>query len=59
MKPINYKKLSMEKEIDYKGDDGGERYSVYVDNEKYGEHLKFSEAISLYGMIEESRKESD
>lgn len=59
MKPISYKKLSMEKEIDYKGDDGGERYSVYVDNEKYGEHLKFAEAISLFGMIEESRKESE
>lgn len=59
MKPIEYQKLSMEKEIDYSGDDGGERYSVYVDNTKYGEHLKFSEAIRLFGMIEESGKESE
>lgn len=59
MKAIKYQKLSMEKEIDYSGDDGGDRYSVYVDNTKYGEHLKFSEAIRLFGMIEESGKESE
>lgn len=59
MKPIHYKKLSMEKEVDYKGDDGGNRYTVYVDSTKYGEHLKFSEAIRLFSMIEESGDKSE
>jgi hypothetical protein len=49
----------MEKEVDYKGDDGGNRYTVYVDSTKYGEHLKFSEAIRLFSMIEESGDKSE
>ena len=51
---MKQEKILIEKEHDYKGDDGGERYSVYVDNKKFAEHLKFSELIRLLGMIEES-----
>lgn len=51
---MKQEKILIEKEHDYKGDDGGDRYSVYVDNNKFAEHLKFHELIRLLGMIEES-----
>lgn len=54
MKPVKYKKIMFEKEVGYKGDDGGDRYTVYVDNNKFADHLRFDEVITLLGMIEES-----
>ena len=53
MKPIKYEKILFEKEHDYKGDDGGDRYTVYVDHDKFAEHLRFDELILLLEMIEE------
>ena len=45
-------KILIEKEREYKGDDGGDRYSVFLDGKKYAEHLKFSELSELFDMME-------
>lgn len=58
-KEIKYSKILFEKEQGYKGDDGGDRYTVYVDNTKFAEHLKFSELIRVLNLIEESGKKSE
>ena len=55
MKP--YEKILFEKEQGYKGDDGGDRYSAYVDGKKRAEHLTFNELIELLNILEESRGE--
>lgn len=59
MKPTKYKKIMFEKEVDYKGDDGGDRYTVYVDNTRFADHLRFDEVIKLLGMIEGSEGTSE
>lgn len=58
-KPIIYNKILFEKEQNYIGDDGGDRYTVYVDNNKFAEHLKFSELIRVLNLIEESGDKSE
>lgn len=57
--PIKYQKIMFEKEQDYKGDDGGDRYTVYVDSKKFAEHLRFDEVIRIIKMIEESGEKSE
>lgn len=52
--PKKYEKILFDKENDYKGDDGGDRYSVYIDNKKVAEHLRFDELKLVLSMIEES-----
>lgn len=45
-------KILIEKEREYKGDDGGDRFSVFLDGKKYAEHLKFSELSKLFDIME-------
>lgn len=52
--PKKYEKILFDKESDYKGDDGGDRYSVYIDNKKVAEHLRFDELKQVLVMIEGS-----
>ena len=55
MQPVKYKQITFEKENGVKKpSDKDDRYTVYVDNNKFGEHLRFDELIRLLGMIEES-----
>lgn len=54
-----YQRILFEKEKDYTGDDGGARYTVYVDHEKFAEHLRFDEVIRLLNMIEEREEKGE